>query len=61
MANKRCEGDLVIEKDDGEGASENMRDVREQCDGSPGDSKHIEGTKGKHGAIASGQDDKASQ
>ena len=28
-ADERCESDLVIEKDDGEGASENMKYVRE--------------------------------
>ena len=56
-----CEGDLVILKYDGEGGSENTRDVRERCDGSQGNSEHIKGTKGKHAwsYIVSGQDDKA--
>ena len=35
-----------IEKYDGEGGSENMKDVREQCDGNRDDSEHIESTKG---------------
>ena len=47
---------LIQQKVDGEGASHNTKDVRDRCDGSLGDSEHIEG---KHGAIASGQDGKA--
>ena len=42
-ANERCEGNLFIEKDDDEGASENTKNITERCDGSRGDSEHIEG------------------